>query len=71
MPCVARLGEVLYLRLRNADEKWEAKDLNDMNFLCAAADYADATVGKKKTIEYLRRRLNDAVELLSARRITS
>jgi hypothetical protein len=55
MPYVGRLGEVLYLRLRNADDKWEAHDLNDMNFLCAAAAYADVTVGEKKTIEYLRR----------------
>ena len=84
MPYVARLGEVLYLRLRNADEKWEANDLNDMNFLCAAAAYADVTVGEKRTIDHLRRaeprlrsgsqlcmRLSDAVELLSARGITS
>ncbi|MGH2912703.1 MAG: hypothetical protein ACRDJ3_09545, partial [Solirubrobacteraceae bacterium] len=48
MPEAARLSEVLYLRLRNADEKWEAKDLNDMNFLCTAAGYADLTVGEKK-----------------------
>lgn len=79
MPYAARLSEVLYLRLRNADEKWEAHDLNDMNFLCAAAGYADITVGEKKTIEYLRRaeprvppgsqlcrQLCEAVELLHA-----
>jgi hypothetical protein len=83
MPYVGRLSEVLYLRLRNADEKWEANDLNDMNFLCAAAGYADITIGEKKTIEYLRRaeprvrprsqlcrRLSEAVELLAARSIT-
>lgn len=83
MPYIGRLGEVLYLRLRNADDKWEANDLNDMNFLCAAAGYADITIGEKKTIEYLRRseprvrsgsqlcrRLSDAVEILAARSIT-
>lgn len=83
MPYVGRLGEVLYLRLRNADEKWEANDLNDMNSLCAAAGYADVTVGEKKTIEYLRRveprvcpgsqlcrQLSEAVELLSALGVT-
>ncbi len=83
MPYVGRLGEVLALRLRNADEKWEGNDLNDMNFLCAAAGYADVTVGEKKTIQYLRRvepqvrpgsqlcrHLSEAVELLSARGIT-
>lgn len=55
MPYVGRLAEVLYLRLRNADEKWEANDLNDMNYLCCAAGYADVTVGERKTIGYLRR----------------
>lgn len=82
MPYAARLAEVLYLRLRNAHEKWEANDLNDTNFLCAAAGYADITVGEKKTIEHLRRatpnvlpgsqlcrQLSEAVELLSARGI--
>jgi hypothetical protein len=83
MPYVGRLSEVLYLRLRNADEKWEANDLNDMNFLCAAAGYADLTVGEKKTTEYLRRaeshvppssqlcrQLSEAVTLLKAGGIT-
>lgn len=55
MPYVGRLAEVLYLRLRNADEKWEANDLNDMNYLCCAAGYAELTVGERKTVGYLRR----------------
>lgn len=50
MPYFGRLGEVLYLRLRNADDKWEANDLNHMNFLCAAAGYADITVGEKRPL---------------------
>jgi len=83
MPYVGRLSEVLYLRLRNADERWEANDLNDLNFLCAAAGYADITIGEKKTIEYLRRaesrvppgsqlcrQLSEAVGLLNASEIT-
>ena len=83
MPYVGRLGEVLYLHLRNADYRWEANDLNDMNFLCAAAGYADITI-EMKTIEYLRRaeprvrpgsqvcrRLSEAVEILAARGITA
>lgn len=54
-----------------------------MNFPCAAAGYADLTVGEKKTIDYLRRaearvrpgsqlcpRLSNAVELVSARLVT-
>jgi hypothetical protein len=55
MPYVGRLHEVLYHRLRNADDKWERNDLIDMNFLCCAAGYADVVVGEKKTSEYLRR----------------
>lgn len=55
MPYVGRLHEVLYHRLRNADDKWERNDLIDMNFLCCAAGYADIVVGEKQTIEYLRR----------------
>jgi hypothetical protein len=55
MPYVGRLNEVLYRRLRNADNKWERNDLIDMNFLCCAAGYADIVVGEKHTSEYLRR----------------
>ena len=55
MPYVGRLHEVLYHRLRNADDRWERKDLIDMNFLCCAAGYADIVVGEKQTSEYLRR----------------
>jgi hypothetical protein len=55
MPYVGRLHEVLYHRLRNADDKWERNDLIDLNFLCCAAGYADIVVGEKQTSEYLRR----------------
>jgi len=55
MPYVGRLNEVLYHRLRNADDNWERNDLIDMNFLCCAAGYADIVIGEKKTSEYLRR----------------
>lgn len=55
MPYVGRLHEVLYHRLRNADDKWERNDLIDMNFLCCAAGYADIVVGEKQTSDYLRR----------------
>jgi hypothetical protein len=55
MPSVGRFAELLYVRLRNADERWEGNDLNDMNFLSCAAAYADVVVGEKKTSEYLRR----------------
>lgn len=55
MPYVGRLNEVLYHRLRNAEDKWERNDLIDMNFLCCATGYADVVVGEKKTMGYLRR----------------
>jgi hypothetical protein len=55
MPYLGRLQEVLYHRLRNADDKWERNDLIDMNFLCCAAGYAEIVVGEKQTIAYLRR----------------
>jgi hypothetical protein len=55
MPYGGRLYEVLYHRLRNADDTWERNDLIDMNFLCCAAGYADIVVGEKQTTEYLRR----------------
>lgn len=83
MPYVGRLAEMLYLRLRNADERWEGNDFNDINFLCTAAGYADITVGEKKTIEYLRRsqlrvrpgadlcrHLSEAIDVLTDRGIT-
>lgn len=54
-PGLARLREVIHLRLSNADDRWEANDLNDMVYLSFAAAYCDVVVGEKKTINYLRR----------------
>ncbi len=36
-PALARIREVLHLRLSNSDDKWEANDLNDLLFLATAA----------------------------------
>lgn len=55
MPYLGRLAETLFIRLRNADEKWRRNDLNDMNFLCAASGYADYVVAEAHASEYLRR----------------
>jgi hypothetical protein len=55
MPYLGRLEQLLLHRLSNADDKWEANDLNDMNFLACAAGYADVVVGERKTVSYLRR----------------
>ncbi|MGA2006809.1 MAG: hypothetical protein ABSH27_04530 [Solirubrobacteraceae bacterium] len=55
MPYLGRLEQVIFHRLRNADDTWDANDLNDLNFLACAAGYADVVVGEKKTTEYLLR----------------
>jgi hypothetical protein len=55
MPYLARQYELIRQRLSNADDKWEANDLTDINFLACAAGYADIVVGEKKMSEYLRR----------------
>jgi hypothetical protein len=55
MPYLGRLEQVIFHRLRNADDRWEANDLNDLNFLACAAGYADVVVGEKKTTAYLLR----------------
>jgi hypothetical protein len=55
MPYLGRQHEVIRQRLSNADDRWEANDLTDVNFLACAAGYADVLVGEKKMSEYLRR----------------
>ena len=55
MPYLGRLYEVLYERLRNAQDKWVANDLFDMHFVCCGAGYADLVVTEKKTAALLRR----------------
>jgi hypothetical protein len=55
MPYLGRYGELIYHRLRNADDKWRARDLIDMNFLACAAGYASVVVGEKHTMHYLNR----------------
>ncbi len=58
MPFVSRVREVLFARLRNAGQPWEANDLVDIMFLCCAAGYADVLVGERQTIGYLRQARN-------------
>lgn len=55
LPYLGRQREVFFHRLRNADDRWDGNDLNDVNSLCCAAGYADLVVGEKKASEYLRR----------------
>jgi hypothetical protein len=52
---LGRIREVIHLRLSNADDKWEANDLNDLLYLATAGAYADVLVGEKKTCSYLLR----------------
>lgn len=54
-PGLGRMREVLHLRLSNANERWEANDLNDWFHLSYAAGYLDLVLGERKTINYLRR----------------
>jgi len=54
-PALGRIREVIHMRLRNADDKWEANDLNDLLYLATAGAYADVLVGEKKTCSYLLR----------------
>ena len=55
VPGLARLREVLHLRLWNATERWEGNDLNDWLYLSYAGAYTDLVVGERKMINYLRR----------------
>lgn len=54
LPYLARYRAVLYARLRNAGGPWTSNDLTDLNFLCAAAGYADVVLGERRTIGDLR-----------------
>ncbi|MDX6610149.1 MAG: hypothetical protein QOF85_2074 [Solirubrobacterales bacterium] len=79
MPYLGRHFEVIHQRLSNADDRWEANDLTDINYLACAAGYAHIVVGEKKISEYLQRiaprvsggaficrKLPDAVEYLQS-----
>ena len=55
MPYLGRHHEVIHQRLGNADDRWEANDLTDINYLACAAGYADVVVAEKKICEYLNR----------------
>jgi hypothetical protein len=54
-PALGRIREVLHLRLRNADDIWEANDLIDLLYLATAGAYADVLIGERKTCNYLLR----------------
>lgn len=58
-PGLARMREILHHRLMNADERWEANDLNDWLHLSYAAAYCELVVGEKKTINYLLRSISN------------
>jgi hypothetical protein len=54
MPFLAQMRQMLYARLRNTGQSWEANDLVDILFLCCASGYADVLVGERRAIGYLR-----------------
>ena len=55
MPYLRTLREVLYHRLRNADDHWTGNDLADSQYLCCAAAYVDFVVAERKFGDYLQR----------------
>jgi hypothetical protein len=55
MPYLGRQHEVIYHRLRNAQDRWEPNDLFDLNFLSCAAGYVDLVVTENKFSHYLQR----------------
>jgi hypothetical protein len=75
-PFLGQMRQMMYLRMRNAGQRWEANDLVDIMFLCCAAGYADLVVGERRAVGYLRqarqpraraktaRSLGEAIELL-------
>ncbi len=68
MPFLAQMNQLLFARLRNAEQRWEANDLIDIMFLSCAAGYADVLVGERATIGYLRQaRAPRASAVLAAR----
>lgn len=55
MPYLRTLREVLYHRLRNADDHWTGNDLADSQFLCCAAAYGHFVAAERKFGDYLQR----------------
>jgi hypothetical protein len=55
MPYLSRYHQVVYQRLRDANDRWERNDLIDVNFLACAAGYADVVVAEAKIGAYLMR----------------
>ena len=54
MPFLSQMRQMLFMRLRNTNQRWVANDLVDIMFLCCAAGYADVVVGERQAIGYLR-----------------
>lgn len=54
MPFLGQMRQMLFARLRNVGQRWEANDLVDIVFLCCAGGYADVVVGERRAIGYLR-----------------
>jgi hypothetical protein len=54
LPFLSQMRQMLFARLRNAGQGWEANDLVDIMFLCCAAAYADVVVGERRAVGYLR-----------------
>lgn len=55
LPFLWWLREAISHKLKDARNRWEPNDLNDLTFLACAAGYADVVVGEKATINLLSR----------------
>lgn len=54
MPFLSQMRQMLFARLRNSHERWEANDLIDIMFLCCAAGYSEVVAGERRAVGYLR-----------------
>jgi hypothetical protein len=53
-PFLGQMRQMMFMRMRNAGQRWEANDLVDIMFLCCAAAYGDVVVAERRTVGYLR-----------------
>lgn len=54
MPFLARMRQLLFVRVRNFGQRWAPNDLIDSMFISCAAGYADVVIGERSMIGYLR-----------------
>jgi hypothetical protein len=53
MPFLAQMRQLLFARLCNETQQWQANDLIDILFLTCAAGYADVVAAERQTVAHL------------------